>query len=32
MIHFPDDTDLSYASKKRSTNESVMNYELKKNR
>ena len=30
VIHFPDDTHLSYASKKRSTNESVMNYELKK--
>ena len=29
-IHFPDDTHLSYASKKRSTNESVMNYEFKK--
>ena len=29
-IHFPDDTHLSYVSKKRSTNESVMNYELKK--
>ena len=30
MIHFTDDTHLSYASKKLSTTESVMNYELKK--
>ena len=29
-IHFADDTHLSYASKKLSTIESVMNYELKK--
>ena len=29
-IHFADDNHLSYASKKLSTTESVMNYELKK--
>ena len=28
-IHFSDDTDLSYASKKLSTTESIMNYEIK---
>ena len=28
-IHFPDDTQLSYASKKLSTTESKINYELK---
>ena len=30
MIHFADDTHLSFASKKLSTTESVMNYEFKK--
>ena len=30
MIHFPDDTHLSYVRKKLSTIESVMNYEINK--
>ena len=30
MIHFADDTHLSYARKKLSTTEYVMNYEFKK--